>query len=476
MSLRPGDPVIPSNQHFRSDSLGMRGAVLAASFMLVMSAAAAAETPEWLLEGSLGIGMPTLANPAGLRSALWERGVKFQLNYIGEVQGNASGGLARGVRAGGRLELVIDADLEKGAGWTGGALHVNAYQIHGTGLSRYNIGNLMPVSNIEALPSTRLYEAWFEQKLLDGKIGVKVGQIGADTEFVTSNYAGLFMNGTFGWPTLNASDLPSGGSAYPLATPGVRLGLYPTDNVTVLLGLFNGDPAGPGLGDPQNRNRAGLNFRVTDPAFMIGEAQYKYGDPKDPAGLSGVVKVGAWGHLGRFGDGRVGTDGLSLANQLSNGVAVSHRGNQGIYGVVDQQIYRLADDPTKGIGVFARVSGAPGDRNLVDFYADAGINFTGLVPGRPDDAFGAAVAYTRIGRSFVGYDRDLAALSGAPSRSSEAMLEVTYSAQIVPGWTVQPNFQYIVRPSGGVVDPQDPFGTRVLKNAAVLGLRTTLKY
>jgi porin len=122
------------------------------------------------------------------------------------------------------------------------------------------------------------------------------------------------------------------------------------------------------------------------------------------------------------------------------------------------------------------VSGAPGDRNLVDFYADAGINFTGLVPGRPDDAFGAAVAYTRIGRSFVGYDRDLAAFSVTPSRSSEAMLEVTYSAQIVPGWTVQPNFQYIVRPAGGVVDPQDPAGTRVFKNAAVFGLRTTLKY
>ncbi|MDB5649485.1 MAG: Porin [Hyphomicrobiales bacterium] len=295
---------------------------------------------------------------------------------------------------------------------------------------------------------------------------------------MTSNYAGLFINGTFGWPTLNASGLPSGGPAYPLATPGVRLGLYPTDNVTVLLGLFNGDPAGPGLGDPQNRNRAGLNFRVTDPAFLIGEAQYKYGDPKSPTGLSGVVKVGAWSHLGRFGDGRVGTEGLSLADPLSNGTPASHHGDHGIYGVIDQQVYRLADDPTKGVGIFARASGAPGDHNLVDFYADAGINFTGLVPGRPDDAFGAAVAYTRIGKSFRNYDLDLAAFSGVafPRRSSEAMLEVTYSAQIVPGWTVQPNFQYIVRPSGGVVDPQDPSGTRILKNAAVFGLRTTLKY
>ena len=61
-------------------------------------------------------------------------------------------------------------------------------------------------------------------------------------------------------------------------TPGIRIGLYPTDNLTLLLGLFNGNPAGPGLNDPQQRDRTGLLFRTGDPAFVIGEAQFKYGD------------------------------------------------------------------------------------------------------------------------------------------------------------------------------------------------------
>jgi hypothetical protein len=44
------------------------------------------------------------------------------------------------------------------------AFHANLFQIHGGGLSRGALLNFMDVSGIEALPSTRLYEMWFEQK------------------------------------------------------------------------------------------------------------------------------------------------------------------------------------------------------------------------------------------------------------------------------------------------------------------------
>ena len=404
---------------------------------------------------------------------MWERGVKYQLNYIGDLLTNQSGGLRRGAAYSGRLELVVDADLEKAAGWSGAAFHANAYLIHGSGLSRSYIGNLMTVSNVEALPATRLYEAWMEQKFADGKLAVRAGQLGADTEFVTSSYAGLFFNGTFGWPVINASDLPAGGPAYPLATPAVRLGFYPTDKVSVLVGLFNGDPAGSSNPDPQIANRHGLNFRVNDPAFLISEIQLKYGDDKSPDALSGTAKLGAWSHFGKFSDQRYDAAGLSLA--FGSGDALQRRGNRGVYGVVDQQVYRLADDPAKGVGVFARIAGAPSDRNLVDFYADAGVNVTGMIASRPDDAFGVALAYARISRATAALDQDMIAISGSagPVRSSEIVLEATYSVQIAPGWSLQPNFQYVVRPGGGAPDPYDP--TRSLRNAAVFGLRTALK-
>ena len=131
---------------------------------------------------------------------------------------------------------VVDADLEKLFGWQGAALHTNGYIIGGNGLSGNYVGNLMTVSNIEALSTTRLYEAWFEQKLDDGKIAVRVGQLGADSDFLISTYAALFINRTFGWANIVAADLPSGGPAYPLATPGVRLKFTPSDQFAFLLG------------------------------------------------------------------------------------------------------------------------------------------------------------------------------------------------------------------------------------------------
>jgi porin len=43
----------------------------------------------------------------------------------------------------------------------------------------------------------------------------------------------------------------------------------------------------------------------------------------------------------------------------------------------------------------------------------------------------------------------------------------------VPGWTLQPDFQYIWNPGGNVPDDT---GTRPIKNATVLGVRTTISF
>jgi len=43
--------------------------------------------------------------------------------------------------------------------------------------------------------------------------------------------------------------------------------------------------------------------------------------------------------------------------------------------LIDQQIFRKGADAGPGIYAFARIAMAPSDRNLVDFYADAGLNF-----------------------------------------------------------------------------------------------------
>ena len=106
--------------------------------------------------------------------------------------------------------------------------------------------------------------------------------------------------------------------------------------------------------------------------------------------------------------------------------------------------------------------GAPTEQNLVDFYADGGITFSGMIPNRPDDLLGIGFAYTGISREF-----NAAELGEPVARNYEALIEVCYTYQIQSGWTLQPDFQYIFQPGGNVPGVDD---------AAVWGVRTTLNF
>ena len=128
-----------------------------------------------------------------------------------------------------------------------------------------------------------------------------------------------------------------------------------------------------------------------------------------------------------------------------------------------------------GNGFFARLSASPSDRNLIDYYADGGFVFSGFIPQRPDDNFGIAFAYANVSDRARAFDRDVAFVEAAalPVRSFEAMLEIYYKYQIVPGLLLQPDFQYIWNPgAGGLVQTN---GARV-ENAVVGGLRISVNY
>jgi porin len=434
-------------------------------------------------DAKIGIPSPSIApslpselgDQGGIRKALAERAVTFKLNYTGEILGNVAGGIQRAAVYDGQIEFVLNVDLEKRVGWKGASIHANVFQIQGEQLAVEKVGSLDTVSSIEALATIRLYEASFQQRLFDDKLSIKFGQLAADTEFLTSTTASHFVNGTFGFPTIDFVDLPSGGPAYPLATPGIRIQIDPLPSGSLLAAVFNGDPSGPGAGDPQARNRYGVNFRVSDPPLWIGEAQYKYNQEKGATDLPGVLKLGIWYHVGTFDDVGFGTDGQSLT--FGNGIPTKRRGNWGVYGVVDQQIWRLSGkDPERAANVFVRVSGSPSDRNEIDFYVDGGVTFTGLVPRRPGDAFGVAFAYNRISGDLSALDKDeVAAGQRAVVHDYEALLELTYQAQIKPGWIVQPDFQYIWHP-GGRAPVSDAPNAPAIPNAAILGIRTVVNY
>ncbi|MET0427793.1 MAG: carbohydrate porin [Microvirga sp.] len=430
---------------------------------------------------SIAPALGPLGDPFGLRTVLKERGVEYSLTYVVDGLGNPVGGVRRGAIAEDRLNLRLNLDLERLAGWEGGTVHANAYFIHGTGLSRYYVGNLLDTSVIEALPSTRLYVLWFDQQLFDNTLGLRIGQQAADTEFFVSQTATLFVNSTFGWPAITGLNLPSGGPAYPLSAPAVRAKYVPGGGFSLQVGLYDGDPAGanrPG-DDPeaQRLNRTGTNFRTHDPALVVAEATYAFNTEKDAKGLPGDITLGGWGHFGRFDSLRIDNTGLPLADPNSSGIGRPLRGNAGIYAILDQTLYRETGKDDEGLGFFVRAAWSPTNSSLIAAYVDTGLAYKGLFAGREDDTLGLSLAHARVSDDARRADDDTIAYTGTPMprRRAETVIEATSQAVVVPGFTLQPDVQLVLHPGAGISNPRFPDAGR-LKNAAVLGMRATIQY
>lgn len=415
---------------------------------------------------------------AGVRKQLLDGGVELGVNDIAETLSNPTGGIRQLTIYQGLVTASLKLDLEKIAAWPGASFYVDGYQISGRGLSRNAIGNLLAVSTIEALPSTRLHDLWLQQDFLNGQASFRVGQIAFDDEFYISQYSAIFVNSTFGCPDSLSSDLPSGGSCYPFAVPGARLRVAPTSNLTLSAAVFNGSPAPPGAEDPQRRNSSGTNFLIGEGGFMpIVELAYSFDEEPISSLQLSDVKLGALYNTGEFPDQRRDSSGLSLANPASSGIPAMHGSNFGAYLVVDKMFWRRPDTATQGLAGFIRLGYAPPDRNLFSFEVDTGLTFKGLFPNRELDVAGVGFALGRTGYARR-LDRDQILFTGIehPTRDYESVLELTYQARIAPWWLLQPDLQLVFHPGGHTAPPGSSPGAGPIPNALVLGLRSGITF
>lgn len=411
----------------------------------------------------------------GRRTALKKKGLEFTINYIGEIMNVPSGGLRRGTTYEGQLNFTVDADLMKLIGWKGARAQATIYQLHDVDDRNVedNVGSLADPSDIDALPTTRLFTAWVEKDL--GKSSsLRIGQLAADSDFIIAPTSVVLMNGTFGWPALNIADLPSGGPAYPLATPGARLS-WKDKHWSFLTAIYSGDPAGSHCTtNPQACDRYGLTFSFSGGALIFAEASYSANEADHDAGLAGTYKLGGWYHTAEFPQLPFG---LSSADDQASHAGTAdaphkHRGNWGIYAVADQTLWRAG---SRDLSVFLRGQVVPADRNLVSWQVDGGFGIKGPFKSRSKDTLTVGLAYSRISSDVMVLDEERVAAGGTgPIRSGELTFEVSYVAQISPWWSLQPDFQYIVRPRGGLPDPANPSAS--IPNATVIGLRSTIKF
>lgn len=408
----------------------------------------------------------------GTRPLLSDRGFEVFGNYTAEVWGNTSGGLKTGAVYTGLLNFGATWNLEKAVGWKGASLSTTWSWLSGRDASQDLVGNFLTISNIAGFNTLRMFELWFQQCLLDDKISIRLGQLAADSEFMISDYSGLFINGTFGWAPITSMNIPNGGPAFPMGAPGGRLAIHPVDWLTFQTAVFQGNVFA------QNVNRHGFRWRLDAQTgyTFFNEAQFRWNHRDGETGLPGQLKSGVWFQTGQSAD---------TLNTTTDS------GNSGYYLVLDQMLYREPGEPAtcpgkdgksaadgkatksfkspvapeksdQGLGWFGRAGFAPADRNFISFYFDTGLSYKGLIPTRDNDTIGIGFGCARLSNGA----RNSLADGGSTPAGAEMVIEFTYQAAITPSLVVQPDLQYIIHP-GATTGPG---------NALVIGARASVTF
>lgn len=346
-----------------------------------------------------GLAMPA-ASQAGEASP-----ITTELSYVAESARVVGGGLQKGTtnHAAGTLDVTLDGEAL--GWWPGGMVFIEFIVDHGPDPSRH-AGDIQALSNIADGNRTRLQQFWIEQRLGDAA-SILLGTHDLNSEFYVSDYAGLFTNSSFGiGPEISSV----GASLWPEAGLAARLLVQPHEHVSLRLAGYDGDPATRQL-------------KGAEGYLGIFEAALEY----DTA----AFKLGAWKHS-RY----AAADG-------SQGIA-------GGYGLADIQ---LADWDEGNLGVFFQYGAVQSKKaNDIRSYLGLGLHVGGLIPGRPDDEFGLAMARASLADAYRQANGALA---------NETAVELTYRIALGEHLALQPAFQWIQHPSG---DPN-------LSSARVLLLR-----
>jgi porin len=368
------------------------------------------------------------ANESSQDSHLADRGITPYAALTAEVFSNLSGGNETGTSVFGVLELGLDMDLDRLAGWQGTSFHVSGLWAGGEDPS-VNVGDFNTLSNIAAPDSVFFYEAWLETYFLDEKIRFKLGQIAVDSDFMGSEYGGVFINSAFGMlPTFSGNTAVS---TYPLGALGALIQYALTDTAYIQLGVYDGDAGA------DDEHGVDYDFGSEEGVAIV----YEIGSSAlAPGGLNGDYKLGGLYHTGEFADFRDG----SMEDD-----------NYNFYVVVDQPLINQASGEPK-LAAFLRASYSPQEeRNTVNYYIEAGINLFSPFAGRDADIFGIGFFHTDFSGDAV---RDLQ-LTEAHVNDSEQVLEIFYQAEATPWLVVKPDIQFIFDPMLGENDAI-VFGTR----------------
>ncbi len=395
---------------------------------------------------------------------LEDRGIDLELYYTVDVLSNVSGGVERATEVLGNVDLLLTADMERLLGWEGGTLFLYGLANHGGSISDA-VGDVQGVDNIEAPETAKLYEAWYEQVMLDEHFSVLFGLYDVNGEFDVIPAGALFVHSAHGMGSAFGTSGVNGPSTFPATSLAARVHVKPSEQFYFRAVVADGVP-----GDPDDPQGTQIDLDRDDGLLLAGELGY-YKTPSEelrgrtrllrddlPApdqryGYFGKYAVGVWGYTTDFDD-FFATD--------PSGNPQQNRGSYGVYALAEQHLFYEGRDPSQGLSAFARIGFADDRTNLFDRYLGLGLVYRGPFAGRDDDRLGLAVAAARLGSDY----RNSIGSTGAQVDEWEVAIELTYRARVASWLYLQPDVQYVANPGSAPG----------LDDALIVGARMVLSF
>jgi len=423
----------------------------AIAFAVVLSAwtvSVSAAEPSAPADGWLGIGKDlaereTLTNHGfGLGETLESRGIAVALSLTQAYQINLRGGTATHRHAGryaGSYDLELEVDTEKLIGLPGGSMYVLAEGSWSDGLDDSSIGSLYGVhDDAGGDRSVDVTELWYQQRLLDGRLRVRVGKIDLTGGFECRGCAVAFDGSAFANDEtaqfLNGALVNNPSIPFPDNGLGAVVYLEPADGFYVSAGAADAQA---------DARETGFRtaFHREDHFLAIFETGLAASLPSARGPMPGAYRAGFWYDpqpKERFDGGRAKRDDV------------------GLYLSFDQVLLKenADEEDTQGFGAFLRYGYAHAEAHEIRCFWGAGGQYQGLLPGRDDDVVAVGLASGCLSPD-AGF-----------GRTHESVMEVYYAAQVTPWLAVSPSFQYVWNPGGA-----DGVG-----DACILGVRVQLLF
>jgi porin len=353
-------------------------------------------------------------NWGGVRQHMQDAGYTIGATLLLEGFANTQGGVDTAHQVGSTtFDVNLSADFEKLFQVHGGQFYIDLEDHAFRNPSSALVGDLQIFDKQNSTPYLQIFELWYQQKLFDGKLRIKIGKIDANTEFSVIDYGLPFISSStqvtptfFVFPTT------------PDPMPGINVFFTPAEWYYASFGTFysnRSDRFGDLVDNP-------ARYQLSDyGALFIGEAGLKWhANPVLP--YAGNLKAGIWGHNGAF----TKFDGTT------------QQGTWGYYLVFNQTLWQPqgAQEPGPGLRSFLEYAQTQTGISPINRHMGGGLSWTGITDLRPNDIIGFSPQYAHISPD-----------AGLP-HPYELDVEAFYQLQVAPWAFVQPDFQYFVHPGG----------------------------